>query len=78
MGELDKTTALFSEYKWTNEKVDLGMLETMIERSKLFKYKSFFSLLQIRIYKGMRGQREETRKRIACNVWGDSKRMILK
>lgn len=39
MGEQDKSTALFAECKWTNEKVDLGVLETLIERSKLFKYK---------------------------------------
>lgn len=39
MGEQDKNTALFAECKWTNEKVDFGVLETLIERSKLFKYK---------------------------------------
>ena len=38
MGEQDKTTALFAECKWTNEKVDLGILETLIKRSKLFAY----------------------------------------
>lgn len=38
MGELDKNTALFGECKWTNEKVDLGVLETLIQRSKLFPY----------------------------------------
>lgn len=38
MGEQDKDTALFGECKWTNEKVDLGVLETLIERSKLFSY----------------------------------------
>ena len=38
MGEQDKTTALFCECKWTNEKVDLGILETLIKRSKLFAY----------------------------------------
>lgn len=40
MGEQDKNTALFAECKWTNEKVDLGVLETLIKRSKLFKYKN--------------------------------------
>ncbi len=39
MGEQDKTTALFAECKWTNEKIDLAVLETLIERSKLFRYK---------------------------------------
>lgn len=38
MGEQDKDTALFAECKWTNEKVDLGVLETLVKRSKLFSY----------------------------------------
>ncbi len=44
MGEQDKNTALFAECKWTNEKIDLPILETLIERSKLFPYhnKHFF------------------------------------
>ena len=40
MGEQDKNTALFAECKWTAEKVDLAVLETLIERSKLFPYKN--------------------------------------
>ena len=40
MGEQDKNTALFAECKWTNEKVDLGVLETLVKRSKLFNYKT--------------------------------------
>lgn len=40
MGEQDKNTALFAECKWTNEKVDLGVLETLIKRSELFNYKA--------------------------------------
>ena len=40
MGEQDKNTALFAECKWTNEKVDLGVLETLVKRSNLFKYKN--------------------------------------
>ena len=39
MGEQDKDTALFAECKWTNEKVDSGVLETLIERSRLFSYR---------------------------------------
>lgn len=35
----DKDAALFAECKWTNEKVDLGVLETLAERSNLFQYK---------------------------------------
>lgn len=38
MGEQDKNTAMFSECKWTNEKVDRGILETLIKRSELFNY----------------------------------------
>lgn len=38
MGEQDKNTALFAECKWTNEKVDLGVLETLVKRSRLFSY----------------------------------------
>jgi AAA+ ATPase superfamily predicted ATPase len=45
MGEQDKTTALFAECKWTNEKIDLAVLETLIERSKLFKYKMTHSFI---------------------------------
>ncbi|MBQ5487251.1 MAG: ATP-binding protein [Clostridia bacterium] len=40
MGEQDKDTALFAECKWTTEKVDLAVLETLIERSELFPYKN--------------------------------------
>ena len=36
MGEADRNTALFGECKWTNEKVDLGVLETLVARSQLF------------------------------------------
>ncbi|MCM1105357.1 MAG: ATP-binding protein [Blautia sp.] len=38
MGEQDKDTALFGECKWTNEKVDTGVLETLARRSSLFHY----------------------------------------
>lgn len=38
MGEQDKDTALFGECKWTNEKVDAGVLETLAERSRIFHY----------------------------------------
>ena len=38
LGEQDKTTALFGECKWTNEKVDLGVLKTLIRRGRLFSY----------------------------------------
>lgn len=42
MGEQDKSTALFGECKWTNEKVDTGVLETLIKRSQLFRYQQTY------------------------------------
>lgn len=45
MGEQDKNTALFAECKWTNEKVDLGVLETLIKHSELFHYKTKYYYL---------------------------------
>ena len=38
MGEQDKTTALFGECKWTNENIDVGILDKLVERSQLFHY----------------------------------------
>ncbi len=38
MGQQDKDTALFAACKWTNEKVDFRVLETLIRRSRLFSY----------------------------------------
>lgn len=35
----DKDSSLFAECKWTNEKVDLGVLEILVQRSNLFNYK---------------------------------------
>ena len=40
MGAEDKDTALFGECKWRNEKVDLDVLETLIERGELFHFKN--------------------------------------
>ena len=40
MGEQNKNSALFAECKWTNEKIDLGVLETLVQRSELFAYKN--------------------------------------
>ncbi len=45
MGEQDADTALFGECKWTNEKVDSGVLETLIERSCLFRHKTKYLYL---------------------------------
>ncbi len=38
LGIADKNTALFGECKWTNEKVDLGVLECLINKSELLHY----------------------------------------
>ena len=40
MGIADKNTALFGECKWKNEKVDLGVLETLVARSQIFHYQN--------------------------------------
>lgn len=45
MGEQDKNTALFAECKWTNEEVDVGVLETLAKRSQLFQYKKSLLVL---------------------------------
>lgn len=38
MGEEDSHSALFAECKWTNESVDIPVLETLLHRSRLFPY----------------------------------------
>lgn len=38
MGEQDGNTVLFGECKWTNEKVDVGVLELLMKRSRIFSY----------------------------------------
>lgn len=38
MGEQDRNTALFGECKWRKEKVDISVLETLINRSRIFSY----------------------------------------
>ena len=45
MGEQDKNTALFAECKWTNEKVDTGVLETLAKRGQLFHYAKIYLVL---------------------------------
>lgn len=36
VGSDGKKLVLFAECKWTNEKVDLGVLQTLLERSRMF------------------------------------------
>lgn len=38
MGEQDSSSAFFAECKWRNEKVDLDVLNTLVDRSGLFNY----------------------------------------
>jgi AAA+ ATPase superfamily predicted ATPase len=40
MGTDNANSALFCECKWTNEKIDVGVLNTLVERSRLFHYES--------------------------------------
>lgn len=41
----DKDSALFGECKWTNEKIGLGVLETLVERGSLFNYEQKYFYL---------------------------------
>lgn len=54
MGEQDKNSALFAECKWRNEKSDLDILETLIERSNLFRYtnKHYYLFSKVGFTKG--------------------------
>ena len=41
MGTVDNNTAIFGECKWKNENTDVSVLETLVDRSKLFpQYKN--------------------------------------
>ncbi len=62
MGEQDKNTALFAECKWTNEKVDIGVLETLVRRSNLFNYttKHFYLFSKSGFTKGCKDKAAET------------------
>ena len=40
MGVDNNNSVLFGECKWTNDKVDVGVLDTLVERSELFNYKN--------------------------------------
>lgn len=44
MGD-NKSDALFAECKWTNEKINTGVLETLIKRGDLFNYKNKYYYL---------------------------------
>lgn len=61
MGTADKNTALFGECKWTNEKVDLGILESLIEKSNLFHHsnKHYYLFAKTGFTKGCVDKAEE-------------------
>ena len=61
MGMADKNTALFGECKWTNEKVDLGVLEGLVEKSKLFHFekKHYYLFAKSGFKKGCMEKAEE-------------------
>jgi len=54
MGTNNENAALFCECKWTNEKVDTGVLDILIERSELFHYTNvhFYLFAKIGFTKG--------------------------
>lgn len=41
----DNDGAIFAECKWTNEKVDVAVLDTLVDRSRLFRYKNNYLYL---------------------------------
>ncbi len=45
IGTAEDKTALFCECKWTNENVDTGVLDTLVERSKLFSFTNIYYYL---------------------------------
>lgn len=45
IGTADNYAALFAECKWTNEKVDLGVLEGLVTKSELFHYQNRYYYL---------------------------------
>ncbi|MCI8948733.1 MAG: ATP-binding protein [Lachnospiraceae bacterium] len=45
MGEQDKDVALFGECRWINENVDVGVLDKLEERSRLFHYHTVYFYL---------------------------------
>lgn len=61
MGIQDKDTALFAECKWTAEKVDVNVLDKLIERSGLFNYahKYYYLFAKTRFTVGCRERAEE-------------------
>lgn len=61
MGTADKNKALFGGCKWTNEKVDLGVLDVLVEKSKLFNYRNkyYYLFAKTGFTKGCREKADE-------------------
>ena len=78
MGEQDKDTALFAECKWTAEKVDLSVLETLIARSNLFPYqnKHFFLLSKSGFTKGCEDKANELGN-VSLVVYGEIVKALI-
>lgn len=54
VAQQDKDTALFGACKWTNEKVDLGVLETRkTQRAVRLQKDALLSLCKVRLHKRM-------------------------
>ena len=41
----DNDGAIFAQCKWTNEKVDVAVLDTLVDRSRVFRYKNNYLYL---------------------------------
>ena len=61
MGDCGKDSALFAECKWTNSRVDTGVLETLLERGDLFPHinKHFFLFAKSGFTKGCADMADE-------------------
>ena len=58
---VNQDSALFAECKWTNEKVNLGVLDTLIERSDIFSFreKHFYVFAKSGFTRGCMDKAEE-------------------
>lgn len=75
----NKNSAPFAECNWTNEKVDLGVLETLVERSEPFAYKKkhFYLFAKTRFTKGCMDKAAEMGY-VTLVTYGNAKSINLK
>ena len=78
MGEQDRDTALFAECKWTAEKIDLSVLETLAARSSLFPYlnKHLFLFSKSGFTKGCRDRAKELGN-VSLVTYGDIMKALV-